>query len=451
MFRKSFISFILAGFAVIVCNASVFAQNAPVSGSIERVKADGTREPVAGALVEVYRTDIKAGFPSAKSGKRGDFTFAGLQLGATYLFSVSAPGCSPTVYPNVKAGMEKLLITLEPGDGRKLTEDEARKWIAANAGRSGSTQLTAEEKKEQAEQEAKRKEIEAKNERAKKANEIIAVSFKEGNEAIAAKNYDVAIAKYDEGIAADPEFVGSAPILNNNRSSALRSRGVDSYNKAVKATDVSEKVANLGKARQDLADSAQGYVRSWNILKNVPAADIPDRANYEAAKKAALVGAVETFRMAVRTEQVDPSVIDGAKLLIPEFLSAEADGAKKADASLISADLYRVVGDSENAIVGYKAILETAPDNLDALAGAGLSLVNLGYIKFENGKSQNNKAMQDEGKKDLQEGSNLLAKFAGAAPDTHKYKADAVGLIETLKKEQNVTPQKVTTTKRRTN
>ncbi|MFN0140941.1 MAG: hypothetical protein ACKVQW_12760 [Pyrinomonadaceae bacterium] len=449
MFRKSFITFILAGVAVIVCNASILAQTAPVSGLVELVKPDGTREPVAGALIEVYRTDIKAGFPSAKSGKKGEFSFAGLQLVATYTFSVSAPGCSPTVYPNIKAGMEKVLITLDPGDGRKLTEDEARKWVATNSATGGSTQLTAEQKKEQAEIEAKRKEIEGKNAKAQKSNEIIAQAFKEGNEAMTAKNYDLAIAKYEEGIAADPDFVGSAPTLNNNRGIALRSRGVDAYNKAVKSTDVSEKVTNLGKARQDLADSAQGFLRSWNVLKNAPAGDIVDRGNYDATKKSALGGSIETFKMAVRTEQVDQSLIDAAKMLIPEFLSAETDAVKKAEASLAFADLYRVIGDSENAIIGYKAILETAPDNIDALAGAGLSLVNLGYIKVENGKSQNNKAMQDEGKKDLQEGANLLGKFASVAPDTHKYKGDAVGLIETLKKEQNVTPQKVTTTRRR--
>jgi tetratricopeptide (TPR) repeat protein len=448
MFRKSFILFVLATLAIIVCNSPTVAQTAPVSGTVELAK-DGTREPVAGALIEVYRIDIKAGFPSAKTGKKGEFSFAGLPFAGQWIFAVSAPGCAPTVYPNVKAGMEKLLITLDPGDGRKLTEDEARKWSAANAAKGASTQLTAEQKKEQAELEAKRKEIEAKNEKAKKANEIVSAAFKEGNEAIAAKNYDLAIAKYDEGIAADPDFVGSAPILNNNRSAALRLRGVDTYNKAVKSTDVSEKVANLGKARQDLSDSAQGYVRAWNIMKNASAAEIVDRANFDATKKNTLVGSVETLRMAVKTEQVEPTVIEAAKMLVPEFLSAETDAAKKAEASLILADLYRVIGDSENAIASYKAILETAPDNLEALAGAGLSLVNSGYIKLENGKSQNNKAMMDEGKKDLQEGANLLGKFASAAPDTHKYKGDALGLIETLKKEQNVTPQKVTTTRKR--
>ncbi len=99
------------------------------------------------------------------------------------------------------------------------------------------------------------------------------------------------------------------------------------------------------------------------------------------------------------------------------------------------ADLYRVVGDSENAIASYKKILEASPDNQDALAGAGLSLVNLGYIN-------NNKEM-------LQEGANYLQKFADKAPDSHKYKNDAVALIANLKKEQNVTPQKIPSGKKK--
>lgn len=449
MFRKSFISFILANIVVFTASVVVLGQNMQVAGNIELVKADNTREPVAGALIEVYRVDIKAGSPSAKSNKKGEFTFAGLSYSGQWIFAISAPGCAPTVYPVPKGGGDRILITLDPGDGRKLTEDEARKWNAS-ATRSPSGELTAEQKKAQAEYDAKKKEVEEKNDKAKKTNEIVGQTFKEGNDAMTAKNYDLAIAKYSEGLAADPDFVGSAPILGNNRAAALRSRGVDTYNKAVKSTDVSEKIGYLGKAKQDLADSAQGYLRSWNVMKNAPATDIVDRTNFEAIKKSALVGLTETFKMAVKTDQVDPSVIDVAKLLIPEYMSVETDAVKKAEASLAFADLYRVVGDSENAITAYKAILESSPDNIDALAGAGLSLVNLGYIKVENGKSQGNKVMQDDGKKDLQEGANLLGKYASSAPDGHKFKADAIGLIDTLKKEQNVTPQKVTPVRKRT-
>jgi tetratricopeptide (TPR) repeat protein len=287
-------------------------------------------------------------------------------------------------------------------------------------------------KKAQAEYEAKKKEIEEKNKKANQTNEIVTAALKAGNEAFAAKNMDLAITKYDEGIAADPMYVGSAPIFYNNRGIALKTRGVDSYNVGIKAgSDVTAKIEAFNKAKKDFADAASGYMNSWNVLKNAPAADITDKANYDSNKMGTLRGAIEVFQMAVRTEQVDPTVIDAAKAIIPEYQANEPDAAKKAAASLALADLYRVVGDSDNAIVAYKAILETTPDNPDALVGAGLSLVNIGYINNDKTK--------------LQEGSNLLQKFVGIAPDTNKFKADAVALIDTLKKEQNVTPQKVAT------
>ncbi len=436
MFRKS-LSYSAFIFAIILAGSlGNYAQSAPVSGTVEVQKADGTREPVAGALVEVLRTDIKASSPPAKTNSKGQFNFAGLQLGWTFILSVSGPGIAPTYLPNVRAGQEKILITAYPGDGTRMSEDEVRKAANAPKKAGGDAPKNDEEaKKAQAEYEAKKKEIEEKNKKAETVNQIVAASLKAGNEAFTAKNYDLAIAKYDEGIAADPEFVGSAPIFQNNRATALMSRGIETYNKSVKLTDVSEKVAGLTAARKDLADSAEGFLRSWNILKNAPAADIVDRANYEATKLNALRGAKDTFQIAVRTEQVDPATIEAAKLLIPEYLAVETDAAKKAQANLAFADLYRVVGDSENAIAAYKKILETSPEDVDALAGAGLSLVNLGYMNTDKAK--------------LQEGANYLQKFAGVAPDTHKYKADAVALIETLKKEQNVTPQKVTPVKKK--
>lgn len=436
MFRKS-LSYSAIVFAIVLAGFSgVYAQSAPVSGTVEVQKADGSREPVAGALVEVLRTDIKASSPPAKTNSKGQFNFAGLQLGWTFILSVSGPGIAPTYLPNVRAGQEKILITAYPGDGTRMSEDEVRKAANAPKKAGGEAPKNDEEaKKAQAEYEAKKKEIEEKNKKAETVNQIVAASLKAGNEAFTAKNYDLAIAKYDEGIAADPEFVGSAPIFQNNRATALMSRGIETYNKSVKLTDVSEKVAGLTAARKDLADSAEGFLRSWNILKNAPAADIVDRANYEATKLNALRGAKDTFQIAVRTEQVDPATIEAAKLLIPEYLAVETDAAKKAQANLAFADLYRVVGDSENAIAAYKKILETSPEDVDALAGAGLSLVNLGYMNTDKAK--------------LQEGANYLQKFAGVAPDTHKYKADAVALIETLKKEQNVTPQKVTPVKKK--
>jgi|CXWL01.1.fsa_nt_gi tetratricopeptide (TPR) repeat protein len=431
MFRKSLIQISFLFAVVVAGSMGILAQSAPISGTVEVQKADGTREPVAGALVECFRSDIKQSQPAAKTNSKGQFSFAGLQLGWTFILSVSGPGIAPNYMPNIRGGQDKILITVQPGDGTKMPEDEVRKAAATprKAGGGTETPQNAEEmKKAQAEADAKRKEIEERNKKAESVNQIVSAALKAGNEAFAVKNYDLAIAKYDEGIAADPDYVGSAPIFHNNRATALMSRAIDVYNRSVKLTDVSEKVAGLTAARKDLADSAEGFMKSLNVLKNAPAADIVDRANFEATKLNALRGARDTFQMAVRTEQVDPATIEAAKLLIPEYLAVETEAAKKAQANLAFADLYRVVGDSENAIAGYKKILETSPDDADALAGAGLSLVNLGYMNSDKTK--------------LQEGSNMLLRFTSVAPDNHKYKADAVALIETLKKEQNVTPQK---------
>jgi tetratricopeptide (TPR) repeat protein len=432
MFRKSLMTFVFVGLALAVTAVTSTAQNAPVSGTVEMTKADGTRVPVEGALIEVYRQDVKATSPPAKTGKKGEFTFAGLQIGQTFILSVSAPGARPTYLPNVKPGQERLLILMSPGDGNRVSEEEVRAAVAAPPASE------ADAKKAAAEFEAKKKEVEEKNKKAEATNQIIMAALKAGNDAFTAKNYDVAIVEYDKGIAADPMYVGSAPIFHNNRGIVLRQRGVDSYNLGIKAADVSEKIAYFGKAKKDFADASAGYLLSWNVLKNAAAADIGEnRTNYENNKMGTLRGSIDTFQMAVRTEQVDPAVIDAAKMLIPEYLAVEPDATKKAQANLALADLYRVVGDSENAIAAYKAILETAPDNPDALVGAGLSLVNLGYMNNDKTK--------------LQEGANLLQKFAGIAPDTNKFKADALALIDTLKKEQNVTPQKATTPAKKKN
>ncbi len=427
-------SIILSFFIIIAGFGSAYAQTAPVTGKVELLKADGTREPVVGALVEPYRSDIKASAPAAKTNGKGEFSFAGMQLGSTFFLAVSGPGISPTYIVDVKAGQERLIITASPGDGTRLTEEQVRLGAAA-AKTGGKAEQTADQKKAQAEYEAQVKEVEAKNQKATKVNEVVGRAIKEGNDAFTAKNYDLAIAKYDEGIQVDPDYVGSAPVFYNNRGAALMARAVATYNTAIKAPDATQKVAGLGSTKKDLTDAAEGYLKSWNVLKKTPPAEVTDKNNYETAKTTSLKGARDIFRIAVRTEQVDPATIEAAKILLPEYISIESDDAAKAEARLIFADLYRVAGDSENAIAAYKKILETSPTDLDAMAGAGLSLVNLGYMNDDKTK--------------LQEGSNLLQQFANSAPASHKYKDDAVALIENLKKEQNVTPQKVTPARKR--
>jgi predicted TPR repeat methyltransferase len=126
----------------------------------------------------------------------------------------------------------------------------------------------------------------------------------------------------------------------------------------------------------------------------------------------------------------DPNKGKEAGPIFEQYLAVETDPAAKVNAHLILGDMMQESGDSQAAIDAYNAVLQTAPENVDALAGMGLSLINQGYLTNDKSK--------------FQDGVNYLQKFVSVAPDTHKFKSDAVALIEALKKEQNVTPQKVT-------
>lgn len=442
MFRKNYLTVLLTVAFLLIGSSAIFAQTAPVRGKIELIKADGTKEPVSGAVVEPFRTDAKGKAPAAKTNKKGEFNFAGLQIGQTFALSISAPNIKPTVQPGIKAGMENVNITVSEGDGKRWTEDEVRQSLTAPAstGTSATTaatstetnnqkpaELTEEQKKAQAEYEAKVKEVTSKNEKIKKNTEIIQAALKEGNSAFESKNYDIAVAKYTEGINAEPEYVGSAPILLNNKGAALKSRAIDAYNQAIKSSDQAAKAAAMAKVKQDLQEAAVSYSRSWTILKAAQPAEIPNQANYDSSKLQALTGLTESYRLLAQTKS-DLTKGAEAEAAFTEYFTVETDAAKKAKAQVVLGDILRDSGESEKALAAYQAVLQGTPNNPDALVGAGLMLVNIGYLNNDKAK--------------FQEASNYLQKFLSNAPATHPFNDDAKALIETLKKEQNVTPQK---------
>ncbi len=438
MIRKIVFRFVMVSIVSLAAAGGILAQTgAQVRGEVKLTKADGTVVPVADAVVEAYRTDAgSGGVLSAKTNKRGAFAFAFMPFGQTFVLAVSAPGIQPKMFPNVTAGREDVVISVSEGDGKKFTEADIRQAVA-NSPTNASGELTEDQKKAQAEYLKQKAEVESKNKKILEQNAVINAALVDGNAAYNAKNWDLAIAKYTEGYNASPDFAGSAPVLLNNRGAALRERAVARYNSSVKLNDATAKLEAFKAVKADLSEAVDGYSRSLTLLKEAPAGVISDPKIKESQTVTALSGAKDTLRLMAQTEQVDETKMDIAKTILPEYLAIETDAARKEQAKLILGDLYRVIGDADNAIAEYRKVLETSPDNLDAMAGLGLSLVNAGYIN--NNKEQ------------LQEGSNMLQRFASAAPENHKYKADAVGLIENLKAEQKITPQKSTGGKRKPN
>ena len=434
MFRKNYFTSLLAIALFLTGSSAVFAQTAPISGRVELKKADGTTQPVVGAMIEVFRTDIKAKFPAAKTDKKGNFNFAGLPIGSMLTLSVSAQGIKPDFLPNVKAGSENITITVSEGDGKRLAEEEVRTaatgvaTTAATAGVAKPAELTAEQKKQQAEYEKQVADVTSKNKKIEQSTTIIKTSLEEGSKAFEAKNYDLAIAKFDEGYNADPDFAGTAPVLLNNKSSVLINRATINYNLAVKNPDAEAKKAAMDSVKADYANAIIASDKSITLLTGATAPDATVQKNYDATKFQALANRKEAYRLMTKTG-ADRSKGKETLTAFSEYIALETDAKKKSDAQLALAEALQDSQEFDLAIVEFEKVLVQTPDNIEALAGAGFSLVNVGYINSDKSK--------------FQQGANYLQKFSDLAPDSHKYKTDAKGLIETLKKEQSVAPQKI--------
>ncbi len=429
MFRKAFISLILVLSAVVVCGQAVFAQGTTAT-TFGTVEMQGTHAPVAGATVEAYRTDLKQAPYSAKTNKKGEFTFAGLMLGAEYALAVSGPGLSPTVYPGVKAGQERLVITVTAGDGKKLTDAEVRSFSAST--KDTSSEMTAEEKKAQAEYEQKVAENAAQRKKAEDTNKIVNEALKAGAAAFDAKNYDLAIAKFDEGYQADPDFEGSAPIMLNNKALALRTRGWTAVQTAKAGGDDAAKAAAAEKAKADFSAALVAFNRSVEILAKAPAND----GNATRTRMDALKGIVETYSSIAATG-ADPSKLGDAIPALDKYLAAETDETRKAPVLLKWSDTMRNAGDMKNSIYGYRKYMEKNPESVDAMAGLGLSLFNEGV------------SASPENKEEEQEGLNLMQKFVDTAPDTHPLKVSVKEAVDYLKNTAKLAPQKVTPARKR--
>jgi tetratricopeptide (TPR) repeat protein len=436
MFRKNYFTFLLAVTLFLVSGIVVFAQNAPVGGRVQLKKADGTTEPVAGALIEVFRTDIKAKFPAAKSDKKGNFAFAGLPLGATFVFSISAPNIKPEIYPNMKAGAQNIVITVNEGDGKRWTEEEVRQALAnptttvATTAGTSKAELTAEQKKAKEEYDKKVVEVTEKNKKIENSTVIIQRSVKEGDAAYKEKNYDLALTKFDEGINADPDFAGSAPVLLNFKGVVLKDRGYATYAQGVKSTDAAQKKEMLESAKKDWTSAIDNFSNGLKILKGATAADAEAQKNYDISKFNILSNLIEVHRLLSRSG-IDTSKSAEAKLAFDDYLAIETDAAKKAKAQITLGDVLREGNDSDNAIIAYKAALVTSPDNPDALAGLGLSLFNAGVVSDNTPQKQ--------------EGLNYMQRFAEVAPDNHPLKSSVRDAVEYLKTQDKLAPEKIKT------
>jgi len=434
MFRRYFLP-VLASIAFVFTTGLVAsAQNGQLRGHVTLKQADGTVVPGANAIVDVFRTDIPAHF-ELKANKNGEFVHAGLPITGLYTIAASMPGAQPYYIPGVKAGREEdYKLEMAPGDGRRLTIADINTIMAKSpaSGSSGAKESAADKAKRE-EIIKQNKEIEERNRKAETSNAIVDRSFKAGNEALKAKNYDLAVTQYDEGLTADPEHPG-APVLLTNKSTALNARGVEKYNNALRSTDDAAKTAGIEAAKKDWQAAKETSEKAVTLLKAQPApADAAAANNAKLSLYLALMARADANRLFVT--KVDQTQVDAGAAAYQEYIAVETDPVRKSKAEHDMAQMLFDANSFDKALAQYQKILEANPDDLNALIRSGQALFNIGAINSDKTK--------------YQEAANYLARFVEKAPDTDPLKADAKAILDTLKDQANVKPEKTATPVRR--
>jgi tetratricopeptide (TPR) repeat protein len=437
MINRYFIAPLAVAILLAVASVPAFAQVGELRGHVWLQQADGQKVPLADAQIDVFRTDMKADYHT-KTNKKGEYVFAGLPFIGEYVVAASHATATPNFIAHVKAGRgSDFDITVTPGTGNRLTLDEIEKSGATAAVPPGATAAapSAADKAKAEEMAKKNAEIEASNKKITEANEVIARTFKAGNEALSAANaasranntdeaiqkFSAAVTAYDEGLAADP----AQPAILTNKAVALKGRGVERYNAAIrsKTLDDAGRTAALEVAKADFKAAAEASTKAAGMLKSQTAPSDPAELDrYNKNKYAAYVTYAESMRLFV--SKVDPTQADAGLAAYKDYIAVETDPAKKAKAELDSAQMLLDSGQADKALAGFQTILQSQPDNPEANLGAGLALY----------------ATQDKTK--FQEAANYLQHFVDVAPDTNPLKADAKAILAELKSTEKVIPEK---------
>jgi len=384
------------------------AQTGRLEGDV--VKAD-TKEPIVGAEVQIERTDIKGSYP-VKTDKKGHFLHAGVPYVGTYTVIVSAPGCMPDFVQNVRGSQtDPIKFELRPGDGKKLTLADL-KGMQAAAPKGAPPMNAAEQKKAVEEYEKKRAEVESKNKQMAEEHEAMKKRFEAGQQLMAAKDWNGAANEFSEAAKLDAE----QQAVWQGLALALYNRGVTNYNESTKdPSNTSKRDA----AKQDFNDTINAIGKAMALVE--PQLNDPQKGPQAKKSKAAYLKTKADAEGLLAKKLGVMDMIDPAVKDYREIAESAETPADKVKYQLSAAEVYFDGGKPEEAVTAYTAIIQTNPDNLDAIYKLGLAYASV--AKF-------------------QESANTFQQFLDKAPETDGRVPEVKAVLKDLIVGNNLQPPK---------
>lgn len=239
----------------------------------------------------------------------------------------------------------------------------------------------------------------------KKSQELSRL-MREGNNAFGAKQYDKAISFYDEAL----KIVPNEPAFLSNKSQSIRLKTIDKYNASLKTNDPAGKEAIKNEAKRGLEEAISLADNALKGIKDGVWTSLKESNDIEQAEITALSSRFDSLRLLAII--VDRSKVDAALKTGREYLELEPDKAKKIEVQLLIAKMFIDVQKGDLAVVEFKKILESEPNNLEALLGTGMALAQLGN--------------EDQ----LKEAKKYLQQFIQLAPENHPKMSTAKEILK---------------------
>lgn len=220
-----------------------------------------------------------------------------------------------------------------------------------------------------------------------------------GNDAFVKKQYDKAIEYYDSGLAVLPK----EPVFLSNKSAALRNRGIERYNSAIRLTDQKARLDGIDASKNDFLEAAAVSTEAVNQIKAVSSAESLILESLENTKLNTFTNHAETMRLCATI--ADKSKAVDALKAAHEYFALETNREKKLQAQLNTGKMLIDTNNGEKAVDEYQNILDFDPNQPEALFGMGLALSQSGldddllkakpYLeKFINQNSDNSQSVK---------------------------------------------------------
>jgi len=296
-----------------------FSASAQVS-SVEGVIKGDDGQPIKGAVVKIERKDIKGNYP-VKTDKKGHYGHYGLPLG-TYKISVEVDGQVRDSVDNVKTKLgDPTPIDFNLHDQKKQQEEMQKAAETGTLTKEQSQKMTPEQKAAFDKANKAREADIAKN---KQLND----AYNAGKDALAAKQYDVAVNNLNKANEMDPKqnviwaqlaeaYTGQSATKTGAEQEASRQKGLDAYAKAIELKPDDPALMNnyaLALVKAKKVDEAQ------TVLNKAAQIDPPGAVRYFYNLGAVLVNANQ-----------NDAAAQAFKKAIAAYDQAKATGAPPAD------------------------------------------------------------------------------------------------------------------------